>query len=124
MCAITGLEKKPIFCPIVSNFYSGMVVTVPIFKEDITCSAEEIRQLYKKRYRWGAVKYFDSIDESDFISAYAMSGKDSMQITVSGNDERILLIARYDNLGKGASGAAVECMNISIGASIDKGLNF
>lgn len=124
MKKITGLEKAPIFCPIVSNFYCGMTVTVPIFAQDIECGVETIRKIYREKYNWGAVKYCDRIDEDGFISANAMAHKDSMQITVAGNDERILLIARYDNLGKGASGAAIECLNISIGADIDCGLDF
>lgn len=124
MKKITGLEKAPIFCPIVSDFYCGMTVTVPIFVQDIECGVKTIRKIYREKYNWGAVRYCDTIDEDGFISANAMAHKDSMQITVAGNDERILLIARYDNLGKGASGAAIECFNISIGVDTDCGLDF
>lgn len=124
MKKITGLEKAPIFCPIVSDFYCGMTVTVPIFVHDIECGVKTIRKIYREKYNWGAVRYCDTIDEDGFISANAMAHKDSMQITVAGNDERILLIARYDNLGKGASGAAIECFNISIGVDTDCGLDF
>ena len=124
MKKITGLEKAPIFCPIVSDFYCGMAVTVPIFAQDIECGVETIRKIYREKYNWGAVRYCDTRDEDGFISANAMAHKDNMQITVAGNDERILLIARYDNLGKGASGAAIECFNISIGADTDCGLDF
>ncbi len=122
MKAITGLCESPIFCPIVSDFYSGMVVTVPLFKKDISCTVDELKDIYKKRYNKGLVEYFEAMDESGFISAAALSGKDNMQISVNGNDERLLLIARYDNLGKGASGAAVECLNIALGCELDKGL--
>ena len=67
--------------------------------------------------------HFDKdADESGFLSAAALSGRDDMQIYVSGNDERILLVARYDNLGKGASGAAIQNMNILMGAEETKGL--
>ncbi len=119
MTKITGLENAPVFCPIVSDYYSGMVVTVPIFKSQLNdgFTAEDIKNAYKEKYTGGIVTYNDSISESGLISANALSFNDSMQITVEGNDERILLIARYDNLGKGASGAALECMNISMGAS-------
>ena len=65
----------------------------------------------------------EEIDEEGFISAAGMSFKDSMQITVSGNDDRILLIARYDNLGKGASGAAIECLNMVLGSDKTTGLD-
>ena len=119
MTKVTGLENAPVFCPIVSDFYSGMVVTVPIFKSQLNSgfTAEDIKNAYKEKYTGEIVTYSESISESGLISGNALSFKDSMQITVEGNDERILLIARYDNLGKGASGAALECMNISMGAS-------
>ena len=119
MAKITGLKNAPLFCPIVSDFYSGMVVTVPIFKSQLNdgFSVEDIKNTYKEKYTTDIVSYKESISENGLISANALSLKDSMQITVEGNDERILLIARYDNLGKGASGAALECMNIVMGES-------
>ena len=83
----------------------------------------EYNPIYKEKYTGEIVTYLDSIDESGLISANALSFKDSMQVTVSGNDERILLVARYDNLGKGASGAALECMNIVMGADPALGLD-
>ena len=117
MTKITGLKNAPLFCPIVSDFYSGMVVTVPIFKSQLKngFSVEDIKNAYREKYTTDIVSYKESINENGLISANALSLKDSMQITVEGNDERILLIARYDNLGKGASGAALECMNIVMG---------
>ena len=68
------------------------------------------------------VQYVETLDEGGLLSGLAVSGKDCMKVTVAGNEERILLIAGYDNLGKGASGAAVECMNMAIGAERTKGL--
>ncbi len=124
MVKITGIENAPVFCPIVSDYYSGMTVTVPLFKKDISCSATELKEIYKAAYPAGLVKYEESIDENGFISACALSGRDDMQISVLGNEERILLIARYDNLGKGASGAAVECMNIALKKEKTEGLIF
>ena len=117
MQAITGLENAPIFCPIVSNFYSGMEVTVPLFKEQLNngFTVEDIKAAYKEKFTGPLVSYVEDITENGFISAAGLSGKDSMQVTVAGNEDRILLIARYDNLGKGASGAAVECLNIATG---------
>ncbi|MDP4117957.1 MAG: N-acetyl-gamma-glutamyl-phosphate reductase, partial [Bacillota bacterium] len=124
MKAITGLLNAPIFCPIVADFYSGMTVTVPLFSSDLIPgkTLSDIKEVYKEKYKGEVVKFATAIDEEGFISATALSGKDSMEITVYGNDERIVLTARYDNLGKGASGAAVECMNIVIGADPIKGL--
>lgn len=122
MTAVCGLDTPPLFSPIVADFYSGMTVTVPLFSDSISASAEDIRKIYREKYAGPVVKYADAADEEGFISANRLAGKDLMEISVFGNSERILLVARYDNLGKGASGAAVECMNIALGTDIDKGL--
>lgn len=123
MTAVCGLSVTPIFCPIVSDFYSGMEVTVPIFKSQLKKGdAAAIRDIYKKLYTGPVVSYVEGSDESGFLSAVALGGKDSMQVEVHGNDDRILLVARYDNLGKGASGSAVECLNIVLGCEKTKGL--
>lgn len=125
MVALTTIQNAPAFSPIVSDFYSGMCVTVPLFKSQLKNSAtiEDIKNLYKEKYNGPIVKYIDDADEGGFLSAAALSGLDSMEISVFGNDDRILLAARYDNLGKGASGAAVQCMNICLGADVTTGLN-
>jgi N-acetyl-gamma-glutamyl-phosphate reductase len=123
MKAVTGLGHEPLFCPIVSDFYSGMLVTVPLFKNQLKQGGRyEIIELYKQKYNNEFVKFEESLDENGFISGLSVANKDCMKVTVAGNDERILLIAVYDNLGKGASGAAVECMNLAIGADKAKGL--
>ena len=125
MKLISGLERAPIFCPIVSDFYSGMVVTVSLFKEDLApgVTVEDIKNTYKNLYKGPVVNYCESIDEGGYLAGNGIFGKDGMQITVSGNEDRILLIARFDNLGKGASGAAVECMNIMLGLDPTTGLD-
>lgn len=122
MTAVCGLQNPPMFSPIVADFYSGMTVTVPLFKAQINGTAEDIKKIYKEKYNSYVVKFKEDFDESGFVSANKFSGKDSMEISVSGNEERILLISRYDNLGKGASGAAVECMNIVMGVNKTTGL--
>ncbi len=124
MTAVCELDNAPIFCPIVSNFYSGMVVTVPLFKSQL-CSgatAGDIKELYMDKYAGPVVSCTDLCDEGNMLSAAGLSRKDSMQISVFGNYDRIILTARYDNLGKGASGAAIEAMNIVLGADITCGL--
>ena len=68
------------------------------------------------------VTYREQMDENGFLSGAGLSGEDTMEITVCGNEERILLIARYDNLGKGASGAAVQCLNLVLGCDSTTGL--
>lgn len=123
MAKICGLKKEPIFCPIVAPFYSGMEVTVGLFRDDISGTAEDIKKLYADYYKSGLVYYKAAADEVGFLSAGALSGKDSMQITVCGNSERILLVSRFDNLGKGASGAAIQNMNILLGVDEKKGLD-
>ncbi len=122
MKALTGVDTTPIFCPIVSDFYSGMLVTVPIFANQLCGSVQDVRELYAERYNTKLVKYCEGVDESGLLSAGALSGSDRMEISVFGNDSRILLTARYDNLGKGASGAAVECLNYKLGVDETTGL--
>ena len=123
MTAVTGIKNAPAFMPIVGDFYSGMEVTIPLFPEMLNnASIEDIKNIYKQKYNGPIVTFVDNFDESGFVSANKLKLKDSMEISVSGNNDRILLIARYDNLGKGASGAAVECMNIVLGCDITTGL--
>ena len=122
MTAVCGLQNQPIFSPVVADFYSGMTVTVPLFKSQINGTAVDIKKIYKEKYNGPVVRYKEEFDEGGFVSANRLAGKDSMEISVSGNEDRILLISRYDNLGKGASGAAVECMNIVMGTDKTKGL--
>ena len=124
MVKISGISTAPVFCPIVADFYSGMEVTVPLFKEDLLNGATvaDVREVYRKLYTGPIVTYAENASEGGLLAANAFSGKDTMQVTVEGNEDRILLIARYDNLGKGASGAAVECMNMVMGADPSEGL--
>ncbi len=127
MKAETGIDNPPAFLPVVGDFYSGMLVTVPIFASQIKngASVEDIKNIYRELYNndsTGIVAYKDDSDENGFMSAVGLGGKDSMEISVFGNEERILLAARYDNLGKGASGAAIECMNIALGLDPKTGL--
>lgn len=123
MVKISGVKNAPAFCPVVGDFYSGMEVTVPIFKSDLKngFDIEKIKEIYKNKYNGPLVTYSDE-NEEGFISAGILSGKDSMVVSVYGNEDRIILVARYDNLGKGASGAAVECLNIVLGNEDTKGL--
>ena len=123
MSKICGIENAPAFIPVVADFYSGMEVTIPLFASQVNASVEEIKAIYKEKYTGPIVKYVEDFDESGFVSANKLSFNDGMEISVSGNSDRILLIARYDNLGKGASGAAIECMNIVLGVDETTGLD-
>jgi N-acetyl-gamma-glutamyl-phosphate reductase len=108
--------------PIVADYDRGMEVTIPIFKKDLKGSVQDIKAVYKDLYNGEIVKFVDGVSEEGFLSASSMKGKDGMQISVFGNDERILLVSRFDNLGKGASGAAIQNMNIILGEPETTGL--
>ncbi len=123
MKAITGLDTEPIFVPIVDDFYSGMHVSIPLFKCDINGTAEDIKAVYKSLYNGPIVNYVEDFGENGFVSAGKLSFNDGMEIAVLGNEDRITLNARYDNLGKGASGAAIECLNIVLGSDKTTGLD-
>ena len=122
MTKITGLKNAPVFSPIVADFYSGMQVTVPLFREWLNGDEKDVKDVYRSLYQGPIVSYKEEDSESGFLSSTKLAGKDSMQIEVYGNGERMLLVARYDNLGKGASGSAVECMNIKLGVDKTSGL--
>lgn len=123
MIHICGLDTAPVFCPIVSDFYSGMEVTVPVFRKDLLGTAEDIRQLYAEVYHTPVVHYESFPEDLAMLPANQMAGRDDMVIRVTGNEDRILLTACFDNLGKGASGAAIQNMNIVLGLDQTLGLN-
>ena len=117
MTKITGLHNPPVFCPIVSDFYSGMLVTVPLFRCQLENGAtvETVKAIYRKKYDGKMnIEFQENMSDGGFLDSNTLSGTDKMQIGVFGNEERILLTARYDNLGKGASGAAVQCLDLVI----------
>ena len=128
MKAITGLDRMPLFSPIVDDYYSGMIVTVPLYTDLLKgAGLESVRNYFKEYYKEERfITVADAEDEaaaSGFLSGNEFSGYDGLKIYVTGNDERILLTSHFDNLGKGASGAAMQCMNIVLGCEEDKGLN-
>jgi len=118
MAVVCGLQNVPGFSPIVADFYSGMEVSVQLFNTNV----DEIKSVYKEAYPGPVIKYAEGTDEGGFLSAAACSGRDDMEITVNGNSERALLTARFDNLGKGASGAAIQNMNLLMGLNETEGL--
>ena len=116
MKAVCGLSRTPVFNPYVCDYYCGMTVNVPLFADLLVkkTAAADIRALLAEHYAECA---FLSVgeEESGYISANTLNETNRMEILVNGNDERILLTARFDNLGKGASGAAIQNMNIALG---------
>jgi N-acetyl-gamma-glutamyl-phosphate reductase len=124
--SVCGLKTKPVFQPIVADFPQGMVVTVglhtALLNKKITPAA--LRELYASHY---AGQYFIEVmpegePQSGFLPANTLAGSNKLQLFVTGNDEIINVAARFDNLGKGASGAAIQCMNIMLGLDETTGL--
>lgn len=117
MQAICSLSQAPIFCPIVDDYYCGMEVTVPLFTNLLSkkVTVSDINEILSNHYASSKLIKVVPPDEDGFMSANKFAEKDNMEISVCGNDERILLISRFDNLGKGASGAALQCFNIACG---------
>ena len=122
MSVVAGLSQLPVFCPIVAPYYAGMEVTVPLFAHQVKGTVADIAAVYRECYQNGLVRFRESESEGGLLSAGAFAGRDDMEVTVQGNDDRILLVARFDNLGKGASGAAIQNMNIVLGANEATGL--
>lgn len=126
MMKISGLEYKPIFDPYVCDYFEGMTVTVALHTRLMKrkMKGKELTEVFKEQYNSSLfVKCAEFMGEGtltdNFIPANTLAGTNNMQIFVCGNDERLILTSRFDNLGKGASGAAVQCMNIMMG--IDEG---
>ncbi len=122
MSKLCGLDHSPVFCPIVAPYYAGMEVTVPLTPAETSASVEGIREAYRAYYKDGLIRFTEGTDENGFLSAGAFAGRDDLEVSVYGNDERILLVSRFDNLGKGASGAAIQNMNIALGLNESEGL--
>ena len=122
MKKLCGLTYEPVFCPIVSSFYSGMQVVIPLFASDLNGTPEDLRALYRRYYSGKIVRYIEGGDEGGFLSAGGRAGFDDMHISVFGAGERITLVSRFDNLGKGASGAAIQNMNLVLSLPEDTGL--
>ncbi len=122
MAKICGLDHAPVFCPIVAPYYAGMEVTVPLTPADTSASLEEIKAVYREYYQSDLIRFAEGTDENGFLSAGAFAGRDDLEVAVFGNEERILLVSRFDNLGKGASGAAIQNMNIVLGLDEKMGL--
>lgn len=99
-----------------------MEVSVPLSARTVGIEKKEIVDIYKKYYDGTIVRYKENPDENGFLSAAAMSGRDDMEISVLGNEERFVLVSRFDNLGKGASGSAIQNMNILLGIDETTGL--
>lgn len=124
MQLIPGLKYKPLFTPIIADFYSGMEVTIPLYtrllngEQTVESVYLALKDYYKDQKMIEVKKNFGE-DTVNFMPANELSGKNTMIITVHGNDERVVVTSIFDNLGKGASGAAMQCMNVMLGLPED-----
>ena len=129
MTKITGLQRTPLFSPMVCDYYSGMIVTLPLYT-DLLNGKPSLQEVQEKLAAFYEGEPFIQVmplgkeeETNGFLAGNARSGWDGLEIFVTGNEDRILLSSRFDNLGKGASGAAIQCMNIVMGVDEKKGLN-
>lgn len=129
MQKIAGLKEAPLFVPVVDDYYSGMIVTFPIYvsrmKRHVTPEAlrDAVAEYFAGEQFIHVMPFGSEEETNSFFSANAFSGYDDARIYVTGNDERILVSSIFDNLGKGASGAAIQCMNLRLGLPEETGLN-
>ncbi len=128
MKIITGLTAEPLFCPMTTNYASGMIVQVPLFANRLSkkVTPEELRDFFAEYYKGEkfikVLPFGAEAEAGGALFSDACAGWDGMEIIVTGNQDRIVVASRFDNLGKGASGAAIQCMNLIIGADEAKGL--
>lgn len=127
MMKVCGLSNPPLFFPILGNYYSGMVVTISLSRDVLAEKAgiEDLQKVYQKFYAGqNMVGILNRLPEQEksMISGDRLSGRDDMELLVTGNEDRIAVSACFDNLGKGASGAAIQCMNIMLGLEETLGL--
>lgn len=129
MKKITGLARTPLFSPIIDDYYSGMVVSMQLYADLLSKrhTQESLSEYYAAYYRDQRFIRVSAADDetaaSGFLAGNGLSGWDGLKIYVTGNEERIVVSSQFDNLGKGASGAAIQCMNIILGCDEAKGLD-
>lgn len=113
----SGLAYEPLFNPIVADFYSGMEVSIPLYTRlfNKTMDIAALQELYTEHYKFHMLINVERAENTTFLAANSMSNSNKLKIIISGNADRVNINALYDNLGKGASGAAVQCMNILMG---------
>lgn len=127
MQEIAGLAYPPVFNPIVADYFSGMVVTVPLHMRLLQkpMTPEDVTKAFADYYggqRFIHVMPYSQLPEDGTMDANSLAGTNDLEIYIVGTAEQIVLISRFDNLGKGASGAAVQCMNLMLGLPEDTGL--
>lgn len=124
MKKVTGLDNEPVFSPIVSDYYCGMAVSVPIYTTLLNkkMSADELFDFFSDYYKDSEFISVHKAPENGFLSPLGLEGTNKMEIHVCGNEDRVIITSVFDNLGKGASSAAIENMNIAMGFDISTAL--
>lgn len=128
MTKISGLQNAPVFCPIVADYYAGMLVSVPLPTSALLTpykTPNDIANLFAGYYANEPLIKLNPAAQGGtqgFLAANLLQGLDYMELFVFGNEEQILLCALFDNLGKGSSGAALQCMNLMLGRLETAGL--
>lgn len=124
MQKISGLDSPPIFCPVVDDYYKGMATTIMIYNKFLRGqpTAEEIYHIFTAYYAGQPLVTVAPFGGASLLNANALAGTDRLELTVCGHESQTILTARFDNLGKGASGAAVQNMNLMLGFAQTKGL--
>ena len=125
MKAVCGLAANPVFVPIVDDYYKGMATTVPLHMGQLrgVSSAAELRQKLAEHYAGSTMVTVSPAEDTAKLYANAKAGQDTLELIVAGNDEQLTVTALFDNLGKGAAGAAVQNMNIMLGLDETTGLS-
>lgn len=126
MKAVSGLAKTPIFSPIICDYPQGMVVSIPLYTDRMTkkYTKQDIFEMFSEHYAGSDIVKVRPLGYTEgMIASNTFENRDDMEIEINGNDDRILITSRFDNLGKGASGAAIQCMNIAMGIDEKTGLN-
>ena len=115
---VSGLEYTPAFTPFVGDYFNGMAFFVPLHTRLLggSVNVQSLRGFFEEYYSGcGRISVLGADDAADgFIASNTLANSDNMQIFVMGSDDRPLICSRFDNLGKGASGAAVQCLDIML----------
>ena len=126
MKAISNLSKEPIFTPIICDYPQGMLVNIPLYTDKMSkkYTKEDIYEMFAEHYDGSDIVKVRPLGYSEnMIGSNNFANRDDMEIEINGNDDRIIITSRFDNLGKGASGAAIQCLNIAMGIDEKTGLN-
>ncbi len=126
MKAISMLSKEPVFSPVICDYPQGMVVNISLFTDKMNrkYTKKDIYEMFSEHYAESALVKVRPLGYTEgMIASNAFAQRDDMEIEINGNDDRIVITSRFDNLGKGASGAAIQCMNIAMGIDEKTGLN-